>query len=224
MLLCILFFINGVVSGKLSDESATCISCHGSIYPGIVSSWKSSKHSKAGIGCFECHGKNNENHKDAFEHNGFNIHTVVTPGDCSRCHKTEASQYSENMMSFIYDNLMKNRVYKYLEKNINFRGISRNQISMEMKDIIRSDSCLYYHGTRIEVTGWEQRNTMFGDLRFPQLEGWPNQGVGRLNPDRSRGSCTCFHPRHSFSVEIARKPYSCAQCHKGPDVPVYKVY
>ena len=32
------------------------------------------------------------------------------------------------------------------------------------------------------------------------------------------------HPRHSFSIEIARKPYTCGQCHLEPDVPAWNVY
>ena len=61
-------------------------------------------------------------------------------------------------------------------------------------------------------------------MKFPILSGWPNQGVGRVNPDGSLGSCTSCHSRHKFSIEMARKPYTCAECHKGPDVPGYKVY
>jgi hypothetical protein len=48
--------------------------------------------------------------------------------------------------------------------------------------------------------------------------------VGRINPDGSQGACTSCHPRHGFSIEVARKPATCAECHKGPDVPAYKVY
>jgi len=61
-------------------------------------------------------------------------------------------------------------------------------------------------------------------MTFAVLSGWPNQGVGRINPDGSRGSCSSCHARHAFSIEVARKPYTCAQCHKGPDVPAYPVY
>ena len=49
-------------------------------------------------------------------------------------------------------------------------------------------------------------------------------GIGRLNPDGSKGSCTACHTRHQFSIEMARKPKTCSQCHKGPDVPAYAVY
>jgi hydroxylamine dehydrogenase len=61
-------------------------------------------------------------------------------------------------------------------------------------------------------------------MEFPVLSGWPNQGSGRINPDGSKGGCTACHPRHQFSIEVARKPYTCSECHKGPDVPAYRVY
>jgi cytochrome c553 len=48
--------------------------------------------------------------------------------------------------------------------------------------------------------------------------------VGRENPDGSIGSCTSCHPRHGFSIKVARKPYTCGQCHLDPDVPAYDVY
>jgi hypothetical protein len=61
-------------------------------------------------------------------------------------------------------------------------------------------------------------------IQVPNLLNWPNHGVGRVNPDGSLGSCTSCHPRHSFAIEIARQPYTCAQCHLEPDTPAWNVY
>jgi hypothetical protein len=55
-------------------------------------------------------------------------------------------------------------------------------------------------------------------------EGWPNTGIGRINPDLSNGSCTACHSRHKFQVRMAREPESCGKCHLGPDHPQYEVY
>jgi hypothetical protein len=63
-----------------------------------------------------------------------------------------------------------------------------------------------------------------GEMAFPVFDGWPNMGVGRINPDGSKGSCASCHTWHRFSIEMARKPHTCSQCHKGPDVPIYKIY
>jgi uncharacterized protein YcgL (UPF0745 family) len=48
--------------------------------------------------------------------------------------------------------------------------------------------------------------------------------VGRQHPAGTVGSCSACHTRHQFAIEMARSPYTCSECHKGPDVPVYKVY
>jgi hypothetical protein len=45
-----------------------------------------------------------------------------------------------------------------------------------------------------------------------------------VNLDGTLGSCAACHTRHQFSIEMARKPYTCKECHVGPDVPVAKVY
>jgi hypothetical protein len=87
-----------------------------------------------------------------------------------------------------------------------------------------ADACLHCHGTQVRVKRLETRETEHGDMVFPVLSGWPSQGVGRINPDGSKGSCSACHTRHQFAIEMARKPHTCSQCHKGPDVPAYKVY
>jgi hypothetical protein len=70
----------------------------------------------------------------------------------------------------------------------------------------------------------ETVKTAMGEIEVPRLTNWPNQGVGRINPDGSMGACSSCHPRHQFSIEVARKPYTCSQCHLEPDVPAWNVY
>lgn len=53
---------------------------------------------------------------------------------------------------------------------------------------------------------------------------WPNTGIGRVNPDGSKGACTACHTRHRFSIEQARQPEACGKCHLGPDHPQKEVY
>jgi hydroxylamine dehydrogenase len=48
--------------------------------------------------------------------------------------------------------------------------------------------------------------------------------VGRPNPDGSIGTCTACHARHSSSVELARTPETCGQCHMGPDHSQVEIY
>lgn len=238
---------------NISPETEECIACHAEIHPGIVESWKKSLHSQVTpamgmkkdklssrissteidekyaavvTGCYECHSLNTDKHADAFDHNGYKINIVVSPDDCAVCHITEATEYSENIMANAYGNLMDNEVYKSLKLTINGDyTFSGNEFKLsEGHPETDNETCLYCHGTKVTVKGMETRETALGEMEFPVLEGWPNQGVGRINPDGSKGSCSSCHPRHDFSIETARKPYTCSECHKGPDVPAYKVY
>ncbi|MBN1906162.1 MAG: hydroxylamine oxidase [Deltaproteobacteria bacterium] len=238
---------------KISDNTRTCLDCHTSLHPGIVGEWEKSAHGRMApsaaikkqgmerlvsaekipealldnvVGCAECHMINPEEHKDSFDHADFSVHPVVTPKDCSVCHSTEAMQYEKNIMYHAYGNLMNNPVYSDLVTSINgiqtFENMSLTIAPPD--DRTNADSCLSCHGTMLKVSGTETRETDLGEMDFPVIEGWPNQGVGRINPDGSKGSCASCHGRHAFSMETARKPDACSRCHKGPDVPAYPVY
>ncbi|MCB9832642.1 MAG: hydroxylamine oxidoreductase [Planctomycetes bacterium] len=62
-----------------------------------------------------------------------------------------------------------------------------------------------------------------GKPRF-DFSTWPNTGIGRLNLDGSRGSCSACHSRHDFSPRRARQPENCGKCHLGPDHPQKEIY
>ena len=238
----------------VSDATTECMDCHSSIHPGIVQSWQNSRHAKTtpkkasaikglkrkissdtipenfsdfSVGCAECHTQRSETHADTFEHNGYDIHIVVSPQDCATCHSEEVKQYGKNLMSNAYGNLADNAVYGLLEESIIGKAkIEEIHISFSPTDAdTRAESCYYCHGTKLAVTGSKVRDTdLAGELEFPVISGWPNQGVGRINLDGSKGNCSACHTRHSFSIEMARKPHTCSECHIGPDVPAYKIY
>jgi hydroxylamine dehydrogenase len=237
----------------MSEDTQTCIDCHIQLHPNIISAWKNSRHSRTTpaqafkrpdmekrissnkiperllnttVGCAECHTSNDSKHKDTFDHNGYDVHIVVTPADCALCHSVEAAQYEKNLMSHAHGNLINNPLYLDLVNSINGLQTFKNmKIDLTPPDDkTNADSCLHCHGTVIKVTGTRTVETDVEEVEIPLLAGWPNQGVGRINPDGSRGSCAACHTRHQFSIEMARKPETCAQCHKGPDVPAYPVY
>jgi hydroxylamine dehydrogenase len=252
-LVLVLFFPALSIGAEMSAATAQCLDCHATISSGMVSAWKLSRHARVtpedalkkpererrisaasvpndlvghAIGCAECHTRNPEKHADTFEHNGFQVHVIVSPEDCSTCHPTEAKQYGQNIMSHAYGNLMNNALYRDMARVINgVQVLTGNKIAIRPPaPETEADSCLSCHGTKVEVTGIKARETSMGEMEFPVLTGWPNMGVGRLNPDGSEGSCAACHAWHQFSIEMARKPHTCSQCHKGPDVPAYAVY
>jgi hydroxylamine dehydrogenase len=240
-------------SAPLSEDSEMCMECHVYLHPGIAEDWEQSSHADTtpaqaltkselarlisanpvpeefagyAVGCAECHTMNPDQHSDSFEHAGYQVHTVVTPADCSQCHPVEVDQYKGNLMSHAYGNLQENSLYRSLADSINgIDAFEEMKITHSPPDSdTNADSCLYCHGTRLGMEGMKTVSTDYGEMTFPVLSGWPNQGVGRINPDGTRGSCSSCHTRHRFDIEIARKPATCSECHKGPDVPAYGVY
>ncbi|MEW5956866.1 MAG: multiheme c-type cytochrome [Chloroflexota bacterium] len=43
--------------------------------------------------------------------------------------------------------------------------------------------------------------------------------IGHIWPDQSVGECDACHAKHTFDVAVARNPYTCGECHLGPDHP-----
>ncbi len=250
LLTCPLIASEGV---PLSVETEACIDCHMIYTPGIVEDWLSSRHAKItpleamkkpdlerrisieilpdelqayAVGCYECHSRNPENHRDNFEHMEFKINVVVSPNDCKTCHPVEVNQFSGSKKAHAVKNLMANPVYHTLVNSITgMKKVENGKILSEKpSEKTLHETCLGCHGTKVEVRGLKTVSTSMGEVTVPNLTNWPNQGVGRENPDGSLGACTACHPRHGFSIEVARKPYSCAQCHLAPDVPAWNVY
>lgn len=229
---------------KVSRDTKDCLRCHETVTPGLVGDWRRSRHAQVTlrqalgkkelerrvsakkvsdelldvvVGCAECHTLNPESHPDTLEHAGFDVHPVVTPRDCATCHPDETEQFDRNLMARAYDNLFNNPTFHAIADDVNARPGKPDALTERA-------SCFACHGSKVEVKGKVKRKTANDEMEFVVLSGWPNQGVGRVNPDGSRGACTACHTRHQFSIEQARKPEACQSCHSGPDVPAYPVY
>ena len=123
---------------KISSETEDCITCHETVTPGIVADWRTSRHSHntfadasvkplnekrvsstdvpaelkdVVVGCYECHSLNADKHKDNFDHFGYKINIVVSPNDCSTCHKTEVDEYQHSKKAHALGNLKDNPVF-----------------------------------------------------------------------------------------------------------------
>jgi mono/diheme cytochrome c family protein len=243
----------GPVAPALSPETAACVECHSLFSPGIVEDWKRSRHAlvtpkealgkqavarrmsaetvapglqSVAVGCYECHGLNPSVQRDTFEHFGTKINTVVSPKDCATCHPIEAEQYSRSKKAFALPNLEKNPVYAMLVGTVTNGRVFKSGVltGIGSSSNAKNETCYACHGTEVKAKGMKKVATALGDIEIPELTNMPNQGVGRINPDGSQGSCSACHARHAFSIEVARKPYTCAQCHVEPDVPAWNVY
>jgi hydroxylamine dehydrogenase len=190
---------------ELSAESKLCIDCHANETHGIYQEWGASKHYRGNVGCYECH-RAEKGEPDAFDHNGQFISILVTPKDCARCHPKEVEEFSESHHAKAGEILgsLDNFLADIVEGDTNFHGGSALSVS----------GCAQCHGTVVEVN-------KDGTLKST---GWPNTGMGRLNPDGSIGACSACHLRHAFSAEQARKPENCGKCHLGPDHPQKEIF
>lgn len=78
-------FLLTLLPGRAS--AADCTTCHAKKTPGIVSDWKLSKHSGAGVGCEDCHGSAHTSAADVAKA------TLPTPETCKGCHETQTEQF-----------------------------------------------------------------------------------------------------------------------------------
>ena len=183
--------------GKFSDETLECLECHDSM-PGIVKQWSKSSHWNAGVGCYECH-KANKGDPDAMEHNDFTIAILVSPRDCGLCHERETEEQEASHHADA-GNILTSQ-----------DALLGQTLGGEPAVVVGCRQC---HGSIVKVDK--------GGGLDPST--WPNTGIGRINPDGSKGSCSACHTRHRFSKEQARKPEVCGKCHLGPDHPQLEVY
>jgi hypothetical protein len=184
----------------VSRPTAECIKCHLAerIQTAQIEEWRESRHAKKGVGCYECH-QANKGDPDAHLHEGFRIATIVSPKDCARCHGREFREFDASHHAKAGEILgsLDNTIGEVVEgRNASVQG------------------CQSCHGSIVEVVS--------NGRLAPST--WPNLGIGRLNPDGSKGSCSACHAKHRFSLEVARSPDSCGKCHMGPDHPQKEIY
>ncbi len=222
---------------RYSEETLQCLSCHMNAKAFVYYDWKNSKHAMKGVGCYECH-RSDIKDPSSFMHYGFRISTLVTPRKCARCHKNEVKEHLSSLHGKAYFTLSYNQItksyYLYLLKLMGYgkytklpyykllikknpsteviflpRSLKRKKLSKyTLASLFNNHSCLKCHGSKVRVC------KKFVNKVFLSPLGFPNEGVGRINPDGSVGSCANCHPFHSFSIKVARSPESCGVCHK----------
>lgn len=185
---------------SVSFAADKCTVCHKKSNPALYLQWEDSAHGKNGVGCLDCHQANEED-VDAFKHNGETIATLVTPKDCGKCHEQIEKETSASYHAHAGEILAS--ADAYLAHAAGGHPIV----------IVGCESC---HGAKVVIDP-DAPNKLSPTT-------WPNSGIGRLNPDGSKGACNACHSRHSFSKYQARQPENCGKCHLGPDHPQKEIY
>jgi hypothetical protein len=197
---CLLLSAFPVFSKPVKAALSACAECHKKGNPGLFLQWEKSAHGKNSIDCQDCHGAEKTD-IDAFLHHGVFIATLVTPKDCGQCHADEEKQASQSHHA---------KAGEILESQDAFLA----EVAAGHPAAV--SGCENCHGGKVTIDT-TQTNKL-------SVQSWPNSGIGRLNPDGSKGSCNACHSRHSFSVAQARNPDNCGKCHLGPDHPQKEIY
>lgn len=235
------------------ESSKKCAECHAQSNPGIVAQWKGSTHAQKGVACVECH-QAEENDPDAFKHYGVLIATVVTPRDCARCHAEIEREFAQshhaaggNILASL-DNFLAETVEgarQPFAPHAPTPGFAVDQVNGMAS---ANSGCQQCHGSKVALKATDGGGLTYEDFQ-PGPDGkptnpaavakiakdqdgkptyvastWPNTGIGRLNLDGSKGSCSACHSRHDFSPRRARRPENCGKCHLGPDHPQKEIY
>ena len=203
LLLPFMLILSGNAAGLSEADSPSdgpCMTCHKAKTPGLYRQWYESGHGTYGVTCLDCHRAEEED-ADAFNHEGAIISTLVTPRDCGNCHDEETAEMENSHHARAGEILAS--ADAYLAQVAGGEPIA----------IVGCESC---HGVKVEIDP--------ASVNKLSRKSWPNSGIGRLNPDGSKGSCNACHTRHSFSKAQARQPEACSKCHLGPDHPQKEVY
>lgn len=70
-----------------SSSAGTCVDCHKTVTPAVVSDWQLSKHAENGIDCSGCHGDGHQSAADVA-----NV-KIPTPETCGTCHEERVRQF-----------------------------------------------------------------------------------------------------------------------------------
>jgi hydroxylamine dehydrogenase len=234
-------------------NSKSCVECHRNTTPGIIDHWTGSTHAVKGVGCVECH-KADTQRVDAYDHYGEHIVTIVTPLDCGRCHIEETKEFvashhakAGNILASL-DNFLAETV-EGSRVPFNPHSPTPSMTVRLVNGMASVDTgCKQCHGGKVALQATDGglitvdqlkpdaqghptdleavKRIKYDDNHKPILDasGWPNTGIGRLNLDGSRGSCSACHSRHDFSPRRARQPENCSKCHLGPDHPQKEIY
>lgn len=186
----------------LANSTDECVTCHREATPGIVSEFGHSTMAAAEVTCRNCHEVSAdypgaEQHEDSF------ILAAPTSARCQTCHEAEVAQFYQSRHSLpAYVAVAGSQglsptlleMYQAIPEGTFAPDKARNAIAVLEGPAITPVACENCHS------------------------------IGLPAADESVGRCQKCHIRHAFSLEQARKPETCNNCHIGPDHPQWEIY
>ena len=186
-------------SAMFVRATGKCAECHRQETAAVVHQFEMSGHAGANVSCLDCHQAHEG--QETLDHRGFVIAKQVTALNCSQCHMTEYQQYLRSRHAAPSWSAVAG-AQDFTPEQVAFAekyhkgAVARpaNQLALLEGPAAITKGCAVCHS------------------------------VGKPNADGSIGTCTACHSRHSASIELARMPSTCGQCHMGPDHSQIEVF
>ncbi|MDR3458625.1 MAG: multiheme c-type cytochrome [Verrucomicrobiae bacterium] len=186
-------------SAAFITASGKCAECHRNNQYSIVHEYEMSKHAQKGVTCLDCHQA--QPGQTSTNHNGFVITTGITPANCRVCHQAVYEQFAHSRhaapswVAVMGNQDFSPETIEQMEK-LHPGSMKRppHPLTLLEGGSATKSGCITCHA------------------------------IGKPNSDGTIGNCTLCHTRHTSSVEVARLPSTCGQCHLGPDHSQIEIY
>jgi hypothetical protein len=185
----------------LANSDDECVVCHRRTTPGIVEQYGHSTMAGAEVSCQDCH-EVDADYPGSVEHEGTFVLASPSTAMCENCHTSEVAQYNQSRHG--------------LPAYVAYAGT----------EVLTDDQLALYQGIP-EITAPDRMRNALYEKEGPAITRFACEvchNVGKPHEDESVGQCQKCHLRHEFSLEQARKPETCNQCHIGPDHPQWEIY
>ena len=176
-----------------------CAECHRRETSAVVHQFETSRHAAKGVTCLDCHGP--VKGQEPLEHRGFVIARHLTAANCAECHKTEYEQFVRSRHAAPAWAAVSGVTDFTPEQIAAAEKFHPGAVKRDANALVKQE------GPAAVTKGC-----------------YKCHDVGRPNSDGSIGTCTACHSRHASSVELARTPETCGQCHMGPDHSQIEIY
>jgi hydroxylamine dehydrogenase len=194
--------VNPTPVDALASSTDTCVTCHRSASPGIVTQFSHSSMAANKVSCRDCH-EVAASFPGAVAHQGSYITNHPTTAMCQKCHQAETAQFQQSRHA--------------APAWVAYAGSA---------SLTQAQTAVYQSIPEGQYSPSKARNAI-GALEGAQITQFACEtchSVGQPQVDGSIGDCVKCHQRHEFSLEQARKPETCNACHIGPDHPQWEIY
>ncbi len=186
-------------SGRYVAAAGKCAECHRRETSAVVHEFEMSVHAQKNVNCLNCHRP--VQGQESLDHRGFVIAKHMTAANCRECHATEYQQFERSRHAA--------PAWAAVNGPADFTA---EQIAFAEK----------FHPGAVQRPA-NALAAVEGPAAIHQ-GCYHCHDIGKPNADGSIGSCTACHARHAASVELARTPETCGQCHMGPDHSQLEIY